>query len=44
MGKKVHSVEEIVPKLRQVIIPTAQSRMVVEAIRKIGVTGVTSYR
>jgi hypothetical protein len=44
MGKKWHSVEEIVAKLRQVIVLTAQGRMVAEAIRKIGMTGVTSYR
>jgi len=43
MGKKRHSAEEIVSKLRQVDVLTAQGRTVAEAIRSIGVTGVTYY-
>ncbi len=44
MGKKRHTAEEIVSKLRQVDVLTAQGRMVAEAIRQIGVTEVTYYR
>jgi putative transposase len=44
MGKKRHSAEEIVSKLRQVDVLTAQDRTVAEAIRQIGVTEVTYYR
>jgi len=44
MGKKRHTVEEIVSKLRQVDVLTAQGRTVAEAIRQIGVTEVTYYR
>jgi putative transposase len=44
MGKKWHSAEEIVSKLRQVDVLTAQGRTVAEAIRQIGVTEVTYYR
>ena len=41
MGKKRHKAEEIVAKLRQVEVLTAQGRPVVEAVRSIGVTEVT---
>ena len=44
MGKKRHTAEEIVSKLRQVDVLTAQGRTVAEAIRQIGVTEVTYYR
>ncbi|MFC5485158.1 IS3 family transposase [Microvirga aerilata] len=44
MGKKRHSAEEIVSKLRQVDVLTVQGRTVAEAIRQIGVTEVTYYR
>ena len=44
MGKKRHKAEEIVAKLRQVVVLTAQGRPVVEAVRSIGVTEVTYYR
>jgi transposase-like protein len=44
MGKKRHTAEEIVAKLRQVDVLTAQGRTVGEAIRQIGVTEVTYYR
>ena len=44
MGKKRHMAEEIVAKLRQVEVLTAQGRSVVEAVRSIGVTEVTYYR
>jgi hypothetical protein len=41
MGKKRHTAEEIVAKLRQVDVLTAQGRTVAEAIRQIGVTEVS---
>jgi putative transposase len=44
MSKKRHTAEEIVVKLRQVDVLTAQGRTVAEAIRSIGVTEVTYYR
>ncbi|MDB5851939.1 MAG: transposase [Rhodoferax sp.] len=44
MPRKRHSAEEIVTKLRQVEVLTAQGRSVAEAIRSIGVTEVTFYR
>jgi putative transposase len=44
MGKKRHTAEEIVSKLRQADVLTAQGRTVAEAIRQIGVTEVTYYR
>src|SRR4051812_49733169 len=44
MSKKRHTAEEIVAKLRQVDVLTAQGRTVAEAIRSIGVTEVTYYR
>ena len=44
MGKKRHTAEEIVSKLRQMDVLTAQGRTVAEAIRQIGVTEVTYYR
>jgi putative transposase len=44
MGQKRHTAEEIVSKLRQVDVLTAQGRTVAEAIRQIGVTEVTYYR
>ena len=44
MGKKRHTAEEIVSKLRQVGVLTAQGRTVAEAVRSIGVTEVTYYR
>ena len=44
MSKKRHKPEEIVAKLRQVEVLTAQGRPVSEAIRSIGVTEVTCYR
>jgi transposase-like protein len=43
MGKR-HAPEEIVAKLRQVDVLTAQGRAIAEAIRAIGVTEVTYYR
>jgi putative transposase len=43
MSKKRHTAEEIVAKLRQVDVLTAQGRTVAEAIRSIGVTEVTYY-
>jgi putative transposase len=42
--QKRHKPEEIVAKLRQVEVLSAQGRPVAEAIRSIGVTGVTYYR
>jgi putative transposase len=44
MSQKRHTAEEIVAKLRQVDVLTAQDRTVAEAIRQIGVTEVTYYR
>jgi putative transposase len=44
MSTKRHKPEEIVAKLRQVEVLTAQGRPVSEAIRSIGVTEVTYYR
>jgi putative transposase len=44
MARKRHTAEEIVAKLRQVDVLTAQGRPVAEAIRTIGVTEVTYYR
>ena len=44
MGKKRHTAEEIVAKLRQVDVLMAQGRPVADAVRAIGVTEVTYYR
>ena len=44
MARKRHRAEEIVTKLRQVDVLTAQGQPVAEAIRTIGVTEVTYYR
>jgi putative transposase len=44
MSRKRHRPEEIVAKLRQVEVLTAQGQSVAEAIRSIGVTEVTYYR
>ena len=44
MATKRHRSEEIVAKLRQIEVLTAQGRTVAEAIRSIGVTEVTFYR
>ncbi len=44
MPRKRHAPEEIVAKLRQVEVLTAQGRRVAEAIRSIGVTEVTIHR
>ena len=44
MARKRHTAEEIVAKLRQVDVLTAQGRAVAEAVRAIGVTEVTYYR
>src|ERR1700712_4254868 len=44
MPRKRHTAEEIVVKLRQVEVLTAQGRPVAEAFRSIGVTEVTYYR
>jgi transposase-like protein len=44
MARKRHTAEEIVGKLRQVDVLTAQGRSVAEAVRAIGVTEVTYYR
>ena len=42
--KKTHTPEEIVAKLRQVEVLTAQGKAVAEAVRSIGVTEQTFYR
>lgn len=44
MARKRHTTDEIVTKLRQVDVLTAQGQPVAEAIRMIGVTEVTYYR
>ena len=45
MGRKrTHTPEEIVTKLRQVEVLTAQGKAVAEAVRSIGVTEQTFYR
>ncbi len=44
MSKKRHKPEEIVSKLRQVDVLTAQGTPVADAVRSIGVTEVTYYR
>ena len=44
MSKKRHKTDDIVAKLRQVEVLTAQGRSVAEAVRSIGVTEVTYYR
>ena len=41
MARKRHTAEEIVGKLRQVDVLTAQGRPVAEAVRAIGVSEVT---
>ena len=43
-GRKRHTAEEIVAKLRQVDVLMAQGRPVADAVRSIGVTEVTYYR
>ena len=44
MARKRHKAEEIVAKLRQVDVLTAQGTSVAEAVRSIGVTEVTYDR
>src|SRR3954470_6944817 len=44
MARKRHTAEEIVGKLRQVEVLTAQGKPVAEAVRSIGVTEVTYCR
>ena len=44
MPRKRHTGEEIVAKLRQADVLTAQGRPVAEAARAVGVTEVTYYR
>lgn len=43
-GRKRHTADEIVAKLRQVKVLTAQGHAVADAIRTTGVTEVTYYR
>ena len=44
MGRKHHKPEEIVGKLRQVEVLTAQGKPVIEGVWAIGVTEATYYR
>ena len=44
MPKEKHKAEEIVAKLRQIDVLTAQGRPVAEGVRSIGVMEVTYYR
>ena len=44
MGRKKHTAEEIVAKLRQVDVLTSQGKTTAEAIRSIGVAEATYHR
>src|ERR671918_916665 len=44
MGRKRHKPGEIIAKLRQIDVLTAQGTPVADAVRSIGVTEVTYYR
>jgi putative transposase len=44
MASKRHTPEQIVAKLRQVDVLTAQGTSVADAVRSIGITEVTYYR
>ena len=44
MGKKRHKPEEIVAKLRQVEVLTAQGKSIAEAVKTIAVTETTYFR
>jgi putative transposase len=44
MARKRHKPEEIVAKLRQVDVLTAQGRSIAEAVKTIGVTETTYFR
>jgi transposase-like protein len=44
MPRKRHTPEEIVAKLRQVEVMTAQGRPLADAVKSIGVTEVSYYR
>ncbi len=44
MPRRRHKAEEIVAKLRQVDVLTAQGTPVADAIRRVGVTELTHYR
>ena len=44
MARKRSTPEEIVAKLRQVEVLTAQGKPIAEAVRSIGVTEATYYR
>ena len=44
MAKKRHKLEEIVAKLRQVDVLTAQGQSIAEAVRTIAVTETTYFR
>ena len=44
MARKRHTAEEIVGKLRQVDVLTAQGRSVAEAVRAIGISEPSYYR
>jgi transposase-like protein len=44
MARKRHTAEQIVAKLRQVDVLTAQGKPVADSVRMIGVTEVTYYR
>ncbi len=44
MSSKRHTPEQIIAKLRQVDVLTAQGTSVADAVRSIGVTEVTYYR
>ncbi|GAB0120102.1 transposase [Acidisoma sp. 7E03] len=44
MARKRHKPEEIVAKLRQVDVPTAQGKSIAEAVKTIAVTETTYFR
>ena len=44
MGRKKHSVEEIIVKLRQVEVLCAQGKTIAEAVRQTEITEQTYYR
>ena len=44
MDKRTYKSEEIISKLRQVVVLQSQGTTIADAIRQIGVTSVTYYR
>ncbi len=44
MGRKRHTAEQIIAKLREAEIELAQGQMTVDVVRKLGITEQTYYR